>query len=202
MLYFCNPNPLTGPLVDKGLVGYITSPRSRDTIPPNVPWCADNAVFGGRYYGDNWYIEWIMQLRRIRPWCHFVTAPDVVGSAAATLTRSRPMLHRIRDLGFPVAYVAQDGIQQTDVPWGEFDVLFLGGTTVFKLGAEARRSARQALELGKKVHMGRVNTLKRMRYAKSIGVSSCDGTHLTFNPQLGVDELARWLPKLAVGRPR
>lgn len=198
MIYFCSPNPAAKELVAKGLVGFISSPRSSDIIKPGITWCADNACFGGRYQGDRWYLNWLMRQRRIRQWCKFVTAPDVVGNARATLVRSLPMLGRIRGLGFPVAFVAQDGAENIEMPWDEFDVLFLGGTTEFKLGHVARRLTKQALELDKPVHMGRVNTLKRMRYASSIGCASVDGTHLAFNPTEGVDEFSRWLPQLRV----
>lgn len=60
-----------------------------------------------------------------------------VGDAAATLTRSAPMLPRIRALGYPAALVAQDGLEHLAVPWDAFDVLFLGGTTDWKLGPAA-----------------------------------------------------------------
>ena len=40
-----------------------------------------------------------------------------VGDAAATLTRSAPMLPRIRALGYPAALVAQDGLEHLAVPW-------------------------------------------------------------------------------------
>lgn len=43
-----------------------------------------------------------------------------------------------------------------------FDVLFLGGSTAWKLGSAARRLTTEAKARGKQVHMGRVNSLKRL----------------------------------------
>lgn len=45
------------------------------------------------------------------------------------------MLPKIRALGVPAALVAQDGLEDMvdRVPWDEFDVLFIGGSTAFKL---------------------------------------------------------------------
>lgn len=54
--------------------------------------------------------------------------------------------------------------------------VFIGGTTEFKLGATARAITAEAKRRGKWVHMGRVNTAQRVRYAKQIGCDSFDGT--------------------------
>jgi EAL domain-containing protein (putative c-di-GMP-specific phosphodiesterase class I) len=72
--------------------------------------------------------------------------------------------------------VAQDGLEDHPVPWGLIDALFIGGTTEFKMGPVAAAAAQQARLLGKWVHMGRVNTRRRIRYAKSLGCDSMDGT--------------------------
>lgn len=123
-----------------------------------------------------------------------MVAPDVVGNAWLTHIESLPWLPRIRELGYPAAYVAQDGIEKHPMmPWPDFDVLFIGGTTDFKLGPIARELARQAKDEGKHVHMGRVNSLKRLRYANSIGCDSVDGTYLAFGPDYNLKVLLRWM---------
>ncbi|MFE9127337.1 hypothetical protein ACFYOF_18290 [Streptomyces sp. NPDC007148] len=53
-------------------------------------------------------------------------APDVPMDAAATLAESLPWLERIRGLGVPVAFAAQDGSEHGHIPWDLIDVLFLG----------------------------------------------------------------------------
>ena len=67
-------------------------------------------------------------------------------------------------------------------PWDDFDALFIGGSTSWKLGPGAAAVAYDAKLRGKWVHMGRVNSLRRMRYAESIGCDSADGTTLRFSP--------------------
>lgn len=79
------------------------------------------------------------------------------------------------------------------VPWGEFDVLFIGGSTEWKLGAAVRGLVAEAKARGKGVHMGRVNSLKRFRYAEAIGCDSVDGTFLTFGPEKNLPELLSWV---------
>ena len=99
-------------------------------------------------------------------------------------------------MGYPAAFVAQDGIEHTDVPWDEFDCLFIGGATEFKLGAIARRYATEAKRRGKWLHMGRVNSLKRWRYAEAIGCDSVDGTALVYDPVNRLAELMHWVDDL------
>ena len=77
------------------------------------------------------------------------------------------------------------------MPWDDFDALFIGGTTDWKLGDGAAQLVREAKRRGKWVHMGRVNSLRRMIYAESIGCDSADGTMLKYNPSAPVH---RWGP--------
>jgi hypothetical protein len=100
-------------------------------------WAADNGRFADpASYSDEAFLKWLERWHR--PTCLFVTAPDVVGSHDQTLALSGPMLPRIRALGYKAAFVAQDGFDQA--PWDEFDCLFIGGTTEFKLGENGARN--------------------------------------------------------------
>jgi hypothetical protein len=116
----------------------VCTPRS-DTRPPlpGVWWAADNGCFGSGYPGDAGWLRWLERLAEHAGRCLFATAPDVVGHAAATLARSAPHLPTIRGLGYPAALVAQDGLEELGVPWETFDVLFIGGSTAWKLGPGA-----------------------------------------------------------------
>ena len=95
--------------------------------------------------------------------------------------------------GAPVALAAQNGSECITLPFDDFDVLFLGGDTIWKLGPHARRLTAEARARGKHVHMGRVNSLKRLRYADAIGCDSADGTFLAFGPDRNLPELLGWL---------
>lgn len=205
-----------------GTLGFIDTPAQRNIRHPGITWCADNGCFGKGYPGDAGWLEWLGQQEEDAETCLFATAPDVVGDATATLERSLPWLPTIRQLGFPAALVAQNGQENLKVPWDELDVLFLGGSleclpcgwvwpaevkpergqrcllcgdlmTEWKLGAAARVLAAEATAQGKHVHMGRVNSGKRYRYAKSIGCHSVDGTYLTFGPSKNLPKLLGWI---------
>lgn len=153
-------------------------PGNGHTPLPGQLWAADTGLFGsyGRHYTDKTYLTWLA--KHGPEGCLFATAPDVLGDAAATLALSAPMFARIRALGFPVALVAQDGLESLPIPWNDFDALFIGGTTEWKLGEGARQLGAEAKRRGKWLHMGRVNSLRRMKYAESIGCDSADGTVL------------------------
>lgn len=172
----------------------IATPKQGQAIPPHAVWCADNGCFGKGYPGDEDWFAWLQSFTaEERARCVFAVAPDVVADAAATLERSLPWLPRIRDLGYPAAFVAQDGLEDLEVPWDAFDVLFIGGSTEWKLGSHARAFAIGAKARGKHVHMGRVNSERRLRYAHHIGCDSVDGTYIAFGPDLNLPDVLAWV---------
>lgn len=176
-----------------GRLSAIHTPMQGNRSLDGVPWCADNGVFGKGYPGDDKWWAWLVQHAHRADSCVFAVAPDVVGDAAATLARSMPWLPRIRGLGYAAAFVAQDGLEDLTVPWDDFDVLFIGGTTAWKLGAAARAVAADATARGKHVHMGRVNSLRRLAYAEYIGCDSADGTFIAFAPDVNLPAMVGWV---------
>ena len=158
-------------------------------------WAADNGCFAQPdKYSDDGYISWLSSFSPEN--CLFATAPDVVGDAEATRERAYPMLRRIRKLGFKAAYVVQDGETPAQVRWGELDAIFIGGSTEWKLSQAAADLAAAAKKRGKWVHMGRVNSYKRIRLAALIGCDSVDGTFLAFGPDKNEKRLMSWLHSL------
>ena len=173
-----------------GELGQIVTPAEGRHPLPGVTYAADNGCFGKGYPGDAEWRAWLDSLPRER--CLFATAPDVVADAEATLARSLPWLPQIRALGFPAAFVAQDGLEHLNVPWDEFDVLFIGGSTAWKLSVHARSLAAEAKRRGKQVHMGRVNSALRWGVAEFFGCDSCDGTFLAFGPDKNLPRARSW----------
>ena len=168
---------------------YIATPNGGESPAAGQIWAADSGRFASPHrYSDERYLAWLAWRAHLAADCLFATAPDVVGNATATLALSAPMFARIRDLGYRVAFVAQDGWPGIDVPWDDFDALFLGGTTAWKLGHEAADAAAEARARGKWVHMGRVNSLRRLRMADAIGCDSADGTVLRFDQTRPIHE--------------
>jgi len=192
-LYMANPaGAATLAMMDAGVIGYIDTPAQGNLRPGNVRWCADNGAFSDAFVETKWW-RFLVANAHAAATCLFAVAPDVVGDAVATEARSTPWLPKIRALGYPVAYVAQDGLENLTVPWDDFDALFIGGSTDWKLGPAARDLVAQAKARGKWVHMGRVNSRKRYRYAQSIGCDSVDGTFLTFGANMNLPKLLTWV---------
>jgi hypothetical protein len=189
--YFANPSNqevLSEMRNGSSGLGAIVTPVQGNRIDGVPAWCADNGCFGKGYPGDVEYLAWLARKNYMAESCAFAAAPDVLGNAGATLKRSAPFLPVIRALGYPAAFVGQDGLENLVVPWDSFDAFFIGGTTEWKLGEAAKALALEAGARGKWVHMGRVNSRKRLRYAESIGCDSVDGTYLIFRAP---DQLAQ-----------
>lgn len=157
------------------------TPRMGQRPAPGQVWAADNGRFSApQDYSDAAFLAWLAKMPVES--CLFATAPDVVGDAAATLALSLPMLPRIRALGYKAALVAQDGLTPEMVPWDDFDALFVGGTTAWKLSETTYQLVAEAKRRGKWTHMGRVNSWARFSAAAAAGYDSADGTVLRFDP--------------------
>lgn len=189
--------------MNDGRLGMIATPRQRRPVPEHAIWIADNGCYGTGFPGEDNWVAWLAHFTdEQRSRCLFATAPDVVGDAVATLERSCPWFSPMRRLGYAAALVAQDGLEELSVPWGEFDVLFIGGSTTWKLGGAARELAREAQSRNVPVHCGRVNSLRRMRYAADVlGAVSCDGTLITFGPDLNLRRILRYRHEMLSQRP-
>ncbi|MDR1998547.1 MAG: hypothetical protein LBQ06_01200 [Frankiaceae bacterium] len=173
----------------EGRVGYMDTPAQGNVRPAGVTWAADTGCYGRAFDPGKWW-RWLS--RQDPAGCLFATAPDVVGDHAATLDRSLPWLPRVRQLGLPAAFCAQDGATPAGVPWDDLDAVFIGGTTAWKLGPAAAAIASAALARGKHLHMGRVNSWRRWAYAESLGCESADGTYLVFGPGPNTPRLLGW----------
>lgn len=166
----------------------------------NGPWAADNDCFQG--LDRKAYLKMLAHLTQVDT-SHllFVTAPDVVADAEATLRNFaawEPMLH---DCGFPVAFVGQDGLTNAATPWADFEAFFVGGTTEWKLGLAAARLVHEAKARGKHVHMGRVNSIQRIRYAQAIGCDSIDGTRFSRFADTYIPDALAWIGNRQGGLP-
>lgn len=183
-----------GPPLDRygvnGNLGRLVSPRSGNLIRPGERWAADNDAFLA--WDETRFVRMLNRLDG-QPGCLFVTAPDVVAEAKATLSRFWDWRYEIAGRGFPVAFVGQDGAESTHLPWDAFDAWFIGGSTEWKLSLASEQLAREAKARGKWVHMGRVNSRKRLRHAIEIGCDSVDGTGFSKFPDVYLARSKRWL---------
>jgi hypothetical protein len=171
-------------------VGRLFTPRMATgmttTLASGYPWAADCDGFGG--FHPRRYLKMLSNLPSDSG-CRFVVIPDKIGDAKETLSLFMRWQPIVKELDLPVAYVLQDGLESVGVPWDLTDVVFVGGTTEFKLGSVARKAVESAKERGKWAHMGRVNTAKRALYAREIGCDSFDGSSWGRFPDTFLDDL-------------
>lgn len=173
-------------------LGVMAQPRSYSASKVDGwVWAADNGCFNEKWQPDHW-LDWLDKMRSV-PGCLFAVVPDKVGDAYATRQLFSEWCAMVTDLGYRPAYVAQDGATCASIPWSDIECLFVGGSTEWKLSRHAETVVREAKRLGKWVHMGRVNSQKRMMLAASWGVDSCDGTFLKYGPEKNIGRLKRML---------
>lgn len=196
--------PAVADLLNRRRIGLMCQPASN---PPKAGWlwAADNGCFNAKWDEERWK-NWLRTGAPFRSGCLFAVVPDVVGDAEATLDRFQRYRDDVIAMLYPVALVAQDGLEDLDVPWDEIDCLFIGGSTEWKMGEHARTLAARARQEEKWVHVGRVNSDARFR-SWATHADSCDGTFLAFGPTTNTPRLLRWLdghdanPQLDIGGP-
>jgi hypothetical protein len=176
MLLVSGATAVFGPLVLErpDIYGVLAVPGAGNSLPERGRWAADNGCYMG--FDPPAFGAMLRRHRWAKERCLWVAAPDVVGDARATLDLFEEWEPRLRDAGYPIAFVAQDGIQPSQVPWARIDAIFIGGSVPWKLGAAAAHVVETARLRGTWVHMGKVNTARRLRYAAAIGVDSVDGS--------------------------
>jgi len=164
--------------------GVITTPGHKG-IPSGIiqgmSWAADNQAFTKGFDPDIFF-PWLDKMQVYKLSCLFVTCPDEMGDARATLKlfdRWAPKL-----TGWKLAFVAQDGQEDLDYPAADlWSALFIGGSTEWKMSNKATDCILRGQALGKHIHIGRVNYMRRYtHFASLIGSErfTCDGTRNRF----------------------
>lgn len=136
-----------------------------------LPWALDNGAFSG--FDPEKFTRKLEQCVGV-PGLLFVVSPDVVADARATLALWEWWALLIRSPGLPAAFVLQDGQEDHDLP--DADAYFVGGSTRWKLSRASVDLMAECRRRGKHLHVGRVNSLRRLRWAWECGADSVDGS--------------------------
>ena len=177
-------------LVQNG-IGALLTPFSQRIAPDGWTWAADNGCFATRWDDRTW-MTWLAS-KADPETALFATVPDVVADHRGTMDRWHHWHQAVTDLGYRPAFVLQDGVVTDEIPWDQMGALFIGGTTEFKLSETARTVTQMARAQGKWVHMGRVNSRKRIQTAYEWGCNSVDGTFLAFAPDHNTPRLIQMM---------
>lgn len=155
---------------------------------------ADNDCFKG--FDKAKYEKMIEMLPRVDK-LKYVTIPDVVGNYEETIKLFDKWHPLLKNENLPLAFVLQDNMPINEIPFDKFKSLFIGGSTEYKLSKEVADIVRITKEKDKWIHMGRVNSKKRIKYAHSIGCDSVDGTGFSMFPNTHIPSALELLSELS-----
>lgn len=175
------------PRLSRHLADFV-QPNSWNHFGDSEVWAADNGCFGN--FDRAKFIRMLDACAAAPVKPKFIAVPDVVCDHKGSVERFLEWAPEFHKRGLPRAFVLQNGIEdlppQQAIPWGSIDALFIGGDDAFKMGPwvkEACRIARACRPWRQIwIHMGRVNSVKRMRIAQSFGCDSCDGSGMVRFP--------------------
>jgi hypothetical protein len=160
-------------------LGALVTPASPEPPPPGIPWAIDNGAFKG--FDEEKFIKLVKKYIGHPTEPLFVAMPDVVADHRNTLSLFGTW-HRHLASHYRRAFVLQDGITDwRQVPWDYCEAVFVGGSTEFKLSSTTKYLCQIARYMGKWVHMGRVNSFKRLQLAYEMGCLSVDGSGFSRN---------------------
>lgn len=142
-------------------------------------WMLDNGAWSAHQHGKR--LDEAAFLRHLVAWgrhADMVVAPDIVAGGRESLTMSMRWHFACAYNCRRVLVAVQDGIEASDlddVPLGHRTGIFVGGTTAWKL-ATLRQWGELARRRGCWLHVGRVNSSRRIRMCQDAGAHSFDGT--------------------------
>jgi hypothetical protein len=172
-----------------------------DRLPPRrFPWFLDNGAFpawkAGRPFDGERFQKALEKLDRIPRGPDFIVVPDKVAGGLDSLWFSLTWAPHVARTGAPLYLAVQDGMTEEDlVPHLKpFAGLFVGGTTEWKLRTGGAWAA-FAHAHGRRCHIGRVGSMKRIRWALSTGADSIDSSL----PLWSAEKLRRMVRALAQG---
>ena len=104
----------------------------------------------------------------------WIVVPDVRLDAKATLKSWQEWEPQLRCYGVPLAFAMQNGMQVEDIPESA-NVLFIGGSDDWRYPRMAE-FAQFARSTGRLIHVGRVNSIRRIQQLEALEIDSVDGT--------------------------
>lgn len=152
-----------------------------DLRSEGLPYALDNGAWSaytqGRPFDDKAFVKALGKMGAGADW---TVLPDIVAGGTASLEMSLHWMRRVLDDTRRCLLAVQDGMGAEDVrPFlGARVGIFVGGSTAWKIGTAEAWGA-LGREVGCWVHVGRVNTAKRIRLCARAGAHSFDGTSTT-----------------------
>jgi hypothetical protein len=181
-------------------IGHLFSPGGERGPLEFIPYSLDNGAYGAYLARKEWDCEaWV----RLLDWANisgqtplWAIVPDVVGNKVATLRNWSQHAGTVARYGWKLAFAVQDGMVPNDVP-NDADVIFVGGSTEWKWATVGLWCANFP-----RVHVGRVNTYRRLWQCHDLGAESIDGTGWMRGDQVQYRGLLAYLEESTGSRHR
>ena len=158
------------------------------------PYALDNGAWSA-YQQQQPFDEmaFLLALRKLGSRADWAVLPDIVSGGIASLEMSLRWMRRTLNETSIALLAVQDGMVRSDVSQllGERVGIFVGGSTQWKEKTLAQWGA-LGRHVGCIVHVGRVNSARRIHLCANAGVTSFDGT--------SVSRFAKTLPRLDYAR--
>jgi hypothetical protein len=150
--------------------GILTAPYHKGVpvgIVEGMRWGADLGVLDGpkwlKRFDPDKAFPWLGSMWKHKDTCMFIPVPDVYQDARKTIEAYLEWWTHM--WAWPLAFIAQDGQEDEEFPLPKTWVaLFVGGSTEWKLSDAAHGVIIAAQEMGKHIHIGRVNWMRRYRH--------------------------------------
>lgn len=185
--------------------GIITAPNHKGVpagIKAGLPWAADVGCLQGPDFVKKANFDDVFRWLNddMKPYaenCIFIAGFDIVGDSVATLETYEEFSRYFISDGWPVAYVAQNGAENLPIP-ADCTAVFIGGVVMdgrfyrksksldgklhpldWKESMEAVSVIKRAQNMGKHIHIGRVNWQRKYNLFNCLTGSenfTCDGT--------------------------
>jgi hypothetical protein len=157
-----------------GKIGSLLGPGERKRPYSFMPYALDNGAYGAWAKRKPWQkepwlalLDWAKLNGRPPLW---VVVPDVHQDREATIRNWSLYSPLASAYGWPLAFAIQDGMVNTDIP-SDAEVIFVGGSDDWR-----QSTLNRWCNDFPRVHVGRVNSYRRLWRCHEAGAESCDGT--------------------------
>lgn len=146
-------------------------------------WALDNGAWSAYQQGKEFdEYAFAKAVDKVAEGAQWVVLPDIVQGGMKSLDLTLRWMDRLKGLPTRTLIAVQDGMTPDDVRGylGPMCGLFIGGSTAFKENMDAWGML--ARRCNAYLHIGRVNTQRRIRACAQVGANSFDGTSIITFP--------------------
>lgn len=139
-----SPNRLSEKIDSPLVMGQLLTPLTGYADAGGV-YAIDNGAFSG--FPADRFRRLLERQEGRKADCLFVTCPDIVGAGQRSIELFKRRTRWIPS-GWRVALVAQDGMEDLEIPWDEMNAIFIGGGDPWKDSKASQDIVKTAVTLG------------------------------------------------------